>query len=91
MPIYEFICRSCGEEKEYILEVSEQPPQSCAACGGMLVKKISAPAIQFKGDGWYVTDYGGKKPGSSTLSEPSESAEKDGSKTPDSESNTPNS
>jgi putative FmdB family regulatory protein len=59
MPIYEFECRKCGAQVEVFQRVSDKPPTKCKKCGGRLERLISAPAIQFKGSGWYVTDYAG--------------------------------
>ena len=69
MPIYEYECKKCKAHVEAFQKVSDKPLAKCRKCGGKLEKKISAPAIQFKGSGWYVTDYGGK----TTKSEKSES------------------
>jgi len=60
MPIYEYECRKCKAHIEVFQKVSDKPPTKCRNCGGRLEKQISAPAIQFKGSGWYVTDYAGK-------------------------------
>lgn len=60
MPIYEYECRKCKTHVEAFQKVSDKPLTKCRKCGGKLEKKISAPAIQFKGTGWYVTDYAGK-------------------------------
>ena len=60
MPIYEYECRKCKAHIEVYQKVSDKPPLKCRNCGGRLERKISAPAIQFKGSGWYVTDYAGK-------------------------------
>ena len=60
MPIYEYECRKCKAHTEAFQKVSDKPLTKCAKCGGRLDKRISAPAIQFKGSGWYVTDYAGK-------------------------------
>lgn len=62
MPIYEYECLSCGNRIEVLQRVSDPPLESCD-CGeeGTLKKLISAPAFQFKGEGWYVTDYARKK------------------------------
>ena len=60
MPIYEYQCQSCGNRSEAMQRVSEPPLETCEDCGGDLKKLISAPAFQFKGSGWYVTDYAGK-------------------------------
>jgi putative FmdB family regulatory protein len=57
MPIYEFECRKCKAHLEVFQKVSDKPPSRCRKCGGKLERKLSAPAIQFKGSGWYVTDY----------------------------------
>ena len=60
MPIYEYECRKCKAHVEAFQKVSDKPLTKCRKCGGRLEKRISAPAIQFKGSGWYVTDYAGK-------------------------------
>ncbi len=57
MPIYEYKCLSCGYEFEEIQKFSDPVVSICPKCGGVVEKKISAPAVQFKGSGWYVTDY----------------------------------
>ena len=57
MPIYEFECTKCKAHLEVFQKVNDKPPAKCRKCGGKLERKISAPAIQFKGSGWYVTDY----------------------------------
>ncbi|HEV7474210.1 MAG TPA: FmdB family zinc ribbon protein [Pyrinomonadaceae bacterium] len=60
MPIYEYECRKCKARSELLQRLNDKPPTKCSKCGGRLEKITSAPAIQFKGSGWYVTDYGGK-------------------------------
>ena len=60
MPIYEFRCKKCGKQIEVIQKISDKRPTRCKECGGRLEKLISPPAIQFKGEGWYVTDYARK-------------------------------
>ncbi len=62
MPIYEYECQSCGTRVEALQRFNDPPLTTCE-CGeeGELKKLISAPAFQFKGDGWYVTDYARKK------------------------------
>lgn len=60
MPIYEYECQKCGHDLEALQQVSEPPLKTCPECGGELKKLLSAPAFQFKGSGWYVTDYAGK-------------------------------
>jgi putative FmdB family regulatory protein len=58
MPLYEYQCESCGHVFEVIQKFSDSPVETCPECGGKVQKMPSAPAIQFKGSGWYVTDYG---------------------------------
>lgn len=59
MPLYEYKCHSCGKTFEVIQKFSDAPLAIHAECGGGPVEKLlSAPAFQFKGTGWYVTDYG---------------------------------
>ena len=60
MPIYEYRCKKCNAYLEVFLRSSDKPPKRCRKCGGTLEKLISQPAIQFKGEGWYVTDYARK-------------------------------
>jgi len=60
MPLYEYKCKNCGATEEVIQKVADPPLVKCGACGGPLKKVISCPAIQFKGSGWYVTDYAAK-------------------------------
>ena len=57
MPIYEYQCQACDERLETIQAISDPPLTTCPECGGDLKKLLSAPAFQFKGSGWYVTDY----------------------------------
>jgi putative FmdB family regulatory protein len=61
MPIYEYECVDCRERIERLQRADDPPPAACEACGGAMRRVISAPAFQFKGSGWYVTDYGGRK------------------------------
>ena len=60
MPIYEYECKKCKAHIELFQKLSDKPPTKCRKCGGRLEKVFSAPAIQFKGSGWYVTDYARK-------------------------------
>jgi putative FmdB family regulatory protein len=60
MPIYEYKCAQCHSTVEVLQKAKDKPPQKCPKCGGRLVKLISSPAIQFKGNGWYITDYAKK-------------------------------
>ena len=61
MPLYEYQCSSCSHRFELLQKFSDEPAKVCVRCGGPVVRLLSSPAIQFKGTGWYVTDYGGKK------------------------------
>ena len=73
MPLYEYQCTACGERAEILQRVSEPPYTHCAKCGGEMKKLISSPAIQFKGSGFYKTDYASKPaPKSESSSEKSE-------------------
>lgn len=60
MPIYEYECRKCKAHTEVFQKITDKPMVKCRKCGGRLEKLLSAPAIQFKGSGWYVTDYSSK-------------------------------
>jgi putative FmdB family regulatory protein len=60
MPIYEYECKKCGKTIEVIQKMSDDPLKRHAGCGGTLTKLISAAGFQFKGTGWYVTDYARK-------------------------------
>ncbi len=68
MPLYEYQCVQCGERVEIIQRLSDPPHTECANCGGEMKKLMSAPAIQFKGSGWYKTDYAAKPAASSSTS-----------------------
>lgn len=59
MPIYEFECQKCKAHIEVFQKMNDKSPTKCDKCGGRLEKQVSASAIQFKGSGWYVTDYAG--------------------------------
>jgi len=61
MPLYEYKCKKCGLSVEKIQKVDHLPLKKCSRCGGVLEKVISSPTIQFKGTGWYVTDYANKE------------------------------
>jgi putative FmdB family regulatory protein len=60
MPIYEYRCTQCHSTVEVLQRAKDKPPQKCPKCGGALVKLVSSSAIQFKGNGWYITDYAKK-------------------------------
>jgi len=76
MPLHEYLCTSCGRTFEAIQSFREAPLATCNKCGGALKRLISAPAVQFKGSGWYVSDYG--RPGSAAKS--SEAGKPEGGK-----------
>lgn len=89
MPLYEYECSKCGDRFEIIQKFSDDPVRvhsenGGTSCDGTVRKLLAAPAIQFKGSGWYVTDYGkgGKKP----PSESAESGEKKSAKSSESKS-----
>lgn len=60
MPLYEYVCKKCGKRSERIEKMDGPRMKKCPKCGGSVEQVLSAPAIQFKGSGWYVTDYAGK-------------------------------
>ncbi|MBV8819347.1 MAG: zinc ribbon domain-containing protein [Acidobacteriaceae bacterium] len=57
MPIYEYKCEGCGDVFEQIQRFSDEPLKVHEKCGGAVHRLLSAPALQFKGSGWYITDY----------------------------------
>jgi putative FmdB family regulatory protein len=61
MPLYEYECGACGHRFEVIQKFSDSPIERCPLCADPVHKLLSAPAIQFKGTGWYVTDYASKR------------------------------
>jgi len=63
MPIYEFACKTCGNTFESRVARVGARPDACPSCGGSVKKLLSSPAIQFKGSGWYITDYAKKTSG----------------------------
>ena len=66
MPLYEYRCRKCGRRFEKIESLSASHTKKCPHCGGKAERQLTAPAIQFKGSGWYVTDYAGKGSGAAS-------------------------
>jgi len=58
MPLYEYKCAACSEVFEVIQKFSDEPLHVHPGCGGTVERLLSAPSLQFKGSGWYVTDYG---------------------------------
>ena len=81
MPLYEYECNSCGTRTEVIQRVGAPPLGPCEECGGEMVRLLSAPSFQFKGTGWYVTDYA-KKSGSSEGKSSGEKSDSKSSETP---------
>ncbi len=76
MPLYEYKCQRCGEVFEVLQQFSDAPLEQHAGCGGSVERLLSSPSFQFKGSGWYVTDYGRKNGGShhkSSADKPAES------------------
>ena len=93
MPIYEYTCRKCGAHLEVMQKISDKPPARHSRCGGKLEKEWSRTGFQFKGTGWYVTDYAGRKAeskeGAESKPDPSETkASAADSKTPATEAKT---
>jgi putative FmdB family regulatory protein len=83
MPLYEYECDACKGRFEVIQKFSDAPAETCRACGkGPVRRLMSSPAIQFKGSGWYITDYSqkGKPPASDSGSGSSAGADKSGNK-----------
>lgn len=72
MPLYEYQCTKCKHRFEKIQKFSDPEVKKCPECGAKVEKLLSAPAVQFKGSGWYVTDYANKS-GSSSKSSSSDS------------------
>lgn len=76
MPLYEYECTKCHKKTEKIETVAGPHLKKCPHCGGKVERLLAAPAIQFKGAGWYVTDYAGKKSSGSDGSEKPATTEK---------------
>jgi putative FmdB family regulatory protein len=91
MPLYEYRCEACGHQFERIQRFSDDPVTVCPSCGsGPVVKLLSSPAIQFKGSGWYITDYAKKNqaPSTSTKTEGASSSSDSKSSSSDTTSTT---
>ena len=81
MPLYEYQCEACGQRFELIRKFSDPPLDACTLCGkGPVTRLLSSPAIQFKGSGWYITDYARKGEGSKGEGGKGEGAKGEGSK-----------
>jgi putative FmdB family regulatory protein len=75
LPLYPYRCTKCGYQFEKIQSFNSQPETECPECGGILERPLTAPGLQFKGAGWYVTDYASKSAGSGSPSKESGAAE----------------
>lgn len=75
MPLYEYQCSKCGRRFEKIEGSNASTRKKCPNCGGKATRLLTAPAIQFKGSGWYVTDYSGKSGGGDSKKTESPGAE----------------
>jgi len=94
MPLYEYECTKCGHRFEKIQKFSDKLIRTCPECGGRVEQVLTAPAVQFKGSGWYVTDYASKSGGAAaegskdskkedkSKSETAESSSKESAKEP---------
>jgi putative FmdB family regulatory protein len=80
VPLYEYRCKQCGHQFEKIQSFSAPDEKECPQCKGEVERLISAPAIQFKGAGWYVNDYASKGAGSKAAAKAAESASSGDSK-----------
>lgn len=81
MPLYEYSCHQCGATFEVRQKFSDEPLKTHEGCGGDVERLISAPALQFKGTGWYVTDYGRNGGKSSPATNGSSDSKKESHKT----------
>jgi len=92
LPLYEYRCTQCGHRFDKIQKFNDQPETACPKCGGALERPLTAPALQFKGAGWYVNDYapkpasGGKADKISAEAAPAGDAKTGESKSADSKS-----
>jgi putative FmdB family regulatory protein len=77
MPLYEYECKKCGHRFEKIQLYSDKMVKKCPECAGQVEQMISAPAVQFKGSGWYVTDYAKKSPSPGSLGNSGDSSSKE--------------
>ena len=86
MPLYEYKCQKCGKHFEKIEKFSGPNMSKCPDCGGKVDRLISAPAIQFKGSGWYVTDYARGSSGAADKSDSGKTGSSDSASASKSES-----
>jgi len=75
MPIYEYKCNKCGKQFEAFQGIMDPELKSCKFCKGKVHKMVSLSSFSLKGSGWYVTDYKGKKPGTTARKEKAETSE----------------
>jgi putative FmdB family regulatory protein len=80
LPLYEYKCVKCGHRFEKIEPVSASEIKKCPECGARAERQLAAPAIQFKGSGWYVTDYAGKGSSPSSKESSADGGAKSGEK-----------
>jgi len=80
MPLYEYQCKKCHHRFERIQKFSDPHVKKCPDCGGPVEQVVSAPAVQFKGSGWYVTDYAKKSSAGTSSSNGESSSKKDDKK-----------
>ncbi len=91
MPLYEYRCQQCQKRFEVLQNIKDSPLDKCPECGGSLCRLVSSPAIQFKGSGWYITDYahknspsgGNGQNGRQKTGQPGKGKEKPAAETPD--------
>jgi len=88
MPIYEYSCQKCGAHLEVMQKITDKPLARHSKCGGKLEKEWSRSGIQFKGSGWYVTDYAGRKPDAKDAKEETKTGSSEAKKPDASESKT---
>lgn len=86
MPLYEYKCKKCGHRFEKIESMNASTTKKCPKCGSTAERMLAAPAIQFKGTGWYVTDYAGKSSAKSSGEASEGSSAEGGKKSDDSKS-----
>jgi len=91
MPLYEYLCEDCGRRSEVLQRLDEPPITTCPHCGGAVRKLLSAPAFQFKGSGWYLTDYARKGAASGESASPSSSSSSSNTESKSAESASPKS
>jgi putative FmdB family regulatory protein len=75
MPLYEYQCLACGHRTEQLQSFSGPPLAACPVCGGAVKKLPSAPSVQFKGSGWYATDYAKKSAETKSDGKPAEKSD----------------